>query len=69
MPITVGRTLSNTTRDFLGTFRRELSAFSRPAVAARIEDLRTTAYGFTNAFMGPKERATGIEPTTYSLGR
>jgi enoyl-CoA hydratase/carnithine racemase len=45
MPITVGRTLSNTTRDFLGTFRRGLSAFSRATVAARIEDLRATAYG------------------------
>jgi hypothetical protein len=45
MPITVGRTLSNTTRDFLGTFRRQLSAFSHAAVAARIEDLRTSAYG------------------------
>jgi hypothetical protein len=31
--------------DFLGTFRRELSASSRAAVAAHIEDLRTTAYG------------------------
>jgi len=29
----------------LGTFCRELSAFSRVAAAAGIEDLRTTAYG------------------------
>jgi hypothetical protein len=43
MPITAGRTLSNRTRDFLGTFYRELSDFSRVAVAPRIEDLRTTA--------------------------
>jgi len=36
--MTVGRTLSNTTRDFLGTFRREPSAFPGAAVAACVED-------------------------------
>jgi hypothetical protein len=35
MPITVGRTLSNTTRDFLGTFRRELSAFANEFVGPK----------------------------------
>ena len=73
------RTRSNTTRDFLGTFPRELSAFPRAGVTARVEDF--TNYSFwielspvdlrSQALFSFKvlERAMGIEPTTYSLGR
>jgi hypothetical protein len=78
MPITVGRTLSNTTRDFLGTFRRELSAFPRAAVAACAEGLRTTALHptFANELMKPRAlffqglgAGDGNRTATYSLGR